>query len=187
MVMALKRRNNTYKMVIIFILIICGLLIPTKDSYASNPTVIGFIIEASQMEGTMAAPFMIVGNTSEQKDRVMLGLKFENLSADGLMIKKLVKTPNGIVTIDMTPKETVHFDNLNLSVTNAVFAEKYHPASGNIGLKNVKLLAHHVTTDNSNLPQFKLSINQGGQVELEPKSEAELIEIKALLDGLLIN
>ncbi|MGG3469905.1 hypothetical protein ABES02_20765 [Neobacillus pocheonensis] len=181
----MTRRNNSYKFVIIFILIICGLMIPTRDSFASSSTIIGFIIEASQMEGTMMAPSMIVGDTTEQKDRPMLGLKFENLSVDGLMIKKLVKTPNGIVTIGMTPKETVHFDNLNLSVTNAVFTESYPPANGNIGLKDVKLLAHNVSTDNSNLPQFKLSINQGGQVELDPKSEAELIEMKLFLDGLL--
>src|SRR4051812_3192178 len=98
MVIALKR-NYINKFIIILVLIISGLLIPTKDSFASNPTIIGFIIEATQMEGTMEDPVMITDDTADQKDRPMLELKFVNLSAKGLIIKKLVKSPKGIVTI----------------------------------------------------------------------------------------
>lgn len=185
MVIALKQTNNTYKFVIIIFLIFCGLMVPTKGSYASNSTIVGFIIEASQMEGVMQDPTMIVGDTIEQRDRPMLALTFNNLSADGLIIKKLVKTPKGIVTIDMAPKGEVLFNNLKLIVTNAVYSENYIPANGNIGLKNVKLLAHRVTTDSSSLPQFNLIINEGGQVEMEPKSEEELIQMQALLKKLL--
>ncbi|MEH7331990.1 hypothetical protein V7161_05085 [Neobacillus drentensis] len=178
-------RSNAYKFVIIFFLLIGGLLIPNKVSFASNSTIIGFIIEAKQMDGTMNVPSMITGDTSQQKDLPMLEIKFKNLTAEGLTIKKLVKTPNGIVTLNMTPNETVHFDNLSLSVTNAEFTENYLPDNGNIGLKNVKLLAHKITTGNSNLPQFKLSFYEGGQVELEPKAEAELIQMQTVLEGLL--
>ncbi|MDN3015004.1 hypothetical protein PH210_02150 [Paenibacillus sp. BSR1-1] len=185
MVMALKCRSNAYKFVIIFFLIIGGLLIPNKVSFASNSTIIGFMIEAAQMDGTMSGPSMIAGDTSQQKDLPMLELNFKDLTAEGLTIKKLVKTPNGIVTLNMTPNETVHFDNLSLNVTNAEFTENYLPDNGNIGLKNVKLLAHKITTGNSNLPQFKLSFNEGGQVELEPEAEAKLIQLKTVLEGLL--
>jgi hypothetical protein len=185
MVIALKHRNNTYKLIIILVLTISGLFILTKDSFASNPTFVGFIIEASQMEGIMQDPAMITGDTSEQKDRPMLELKFQNLSADGLTIKKLVNTPKGIVTIDMTPKDTVLFNNISLNITNAVFSGNYLPINGNIGLKNVKLLAHRVTTDSSSLPQFNLSFDEGGQTEMDPKSEIELIHMKAVLEQLL--
>ena len=162
-----------------------GLLIPTKDSFASNPKIIGFLIEASQMEGTMEEPVMITGDTAEQKDRPMLELNFDSLTAEGLSIKKLVQSPKGIITIDMSPKETVLFNNLALQVTNAEFTENYLPDAGNIGLKNIKLLAHHVSANNSSLPQFSLNINEGGQVEMEPKSEEELLQMKAYLDNLI--
>ncbi|MEH7076152.1 hypothetical protein [Neobacillus drentensis] len=181
------KRNYSYKFIIILVLMVCGLLIPTKDSFASNPKIIGFIIEAAQMEGSMEEPVMVTGDTAEQKDRPMLELNFSQLKAEGLSIKKLVQSPKGIVTIDMSPKETVLFNNLALQVTNAEFTENYLPADGNIGLKNIKLLAHHVSANNSNLPQFSLNINEGGQVEMEPKSEEELLQMKAFLKSLISN
>ena len=184
MVIALER-NNIYKFLIILVLILGGLFIPTKDSFASNTIVIGFIIEADQIEGTLEEPVIITEDTAAQKARPMLKLKFENLSAEGLRIKKLVQSPKGIVTIDMNPKETVIFNNLTLHVTNTEFAEHYLPVSGNIGFKKIKLLAHRVTANNSNLPQFQLGFNEGGEVELEPKSEDELIQMKTNLKYLL--
>ena len=185
MVIALKQKNNTYKFVVIVFLTICALIVPTKYSSASNQTIIGFIIETAQMEGTLHPPEMIVGDTSEQKDMPMLELTFENLSADGLIIKKIVKTSNGIITLDMTSKDSVLFNNLSLKVTNAEFGENYIPSKGNIGLKNVKLLTHSVTTVSSKLPFFSLSFNEGGQVEMEPKSKEELVYMKAVLEKLL--
>lgn len=185
MVMALLLRNNTFKIIIILVLTFSGLFLLTKDSFASNPTIIGFIIEANKMEGTMQNPAMTVGNSAEQKERPMLELKFENLTAEGFIIKKLVQTPKGLITIDMTHKDAALFSNLSLNITNAGFSEHYVPSTGNIGLKNVKLLAHLVRTDSSVLPQFNLSFNNGGQVEMEPKSEGELLQTKALLEQLL--
>jgi hypothetical protein len=184
MVIAMER-NYIFKFIIILVLMISGLLIPTKDSYASNPKIIGFIIEAAQMEGTMKDPVMITGDTAEQKDRPMLELNFDNLTVEGLSIKKLVQSQKGIITLDMSPKETVLFSNLSLHVTNAKFTDNYLPANGNIGLKNIKLLAHHVSANNSNLPQFNLSFNDGGQVEMEPKSEEDLLQMKTSLENLL--
>ncbi|WHY87852.1 hypothetical protein QNH39_08480 [Neobacillus novalis] len=162
-----------------------GLFLLTKDSFASNPTIIGFIIEANQMEGTMKNPVMITGDTAEQKDRPMLELKFDNLSAKNLIIKKLVETPNDLITIEISHKDSALFNHLSLHVTNAEFSEHYLPSAGNIGLKNVKLLAHQVTADNLNLPQFNLSFNEGGKVEMEPKSEKELLYMKAVLEKLI--
>ncbi|MFJ7728812.1 hypothetical protein ACIQXV_22135 [Neobacillus sp. NPDC097160] len=115
----------------------------------------------------------------------MLELKFENASVKGLMIKKLVKTPNGIMTNIITSGDTVLFKNLSLYVTNPGEIETYTPANGNIGLKNVKLLAHAVTSDSSILPKYNLSFENGGENELEPKSEQELIQINAYLENLL--
>lgn len=187
MVMALKHRNSTYKILIILITTLGGLLFLTKDSYASNPTVVGFIIEASKLEGTLQNPVMTVGNTAVEKNRSMLELKFDNLSSEDLVIRKIIKTSKGLVTTTMTSKEKIIFQNLTLSVTNAEFSEPFDPEIGNIGLKNVKLLAHNVKTDSSQLPQFQLIFNEGGQVELEPKSEAELLQMKAGLEQLISN
>jgi hypothetical protein len=167
------------------ILIISGLLLSTKDSFASDPKIIGFVIEATQMEGTMQEPTITAGDTTEQKNQPMLELKFENLSAEGLTIKKLIKSPKGIETIEMSPEDKVLFSNLSLKVTNAQFSENYLPTTGNFGIKNIKLLAHSVTANHSILPQFKLSLNEGGQVEMESKSEEELLQMKTYLQQLI--
>lgn len=185
MVIVLIRRNNTIKITIVLVLTLSWLFLLTKDSFASNPTIIGFIIEAKQMEGTMKNPVMITGDTSEQKDRPMLELKFDNLTAKNLIIKKLVETPKGLITIEITHKDSALFNHLSLHITNAEFSEHYLPSAGNIGLKNVKLLAHQVTADNLSLPQFNLSFNEGGKVEMEPKSEEELLYMKAVLEKLI--
>jgi hypothetical protein len=187
MVMALKHRNSTYKIIIILITTLSALLFVTKDSYASNPSVVGFIIEASQMEGTLQTPEMSVGNTSIEKSRSMLNLTFENLTCKDLVIKKMVKTSKGIITTRMTSNDKILFENLSLSVTNAEYSEVYVPENGNIGFKNAKLLAHNVKTVSSTLPQFQLSFNEGGEVELAPKSEAELLQMKAGLEYFLSN
>ncbi|ETI66033.1 hypothetical protein [Neobacillus vireti] len=178
-------RNNTFKLIIVLVLTFSGVFFLTKDSFASNPTIIGFIIEAKQMEGTMKNPVMITGDTAEQKDRPMLELMFDNLSAKDLIIKKLVETPKGLITIEITHKDSALFNNLSLHVTNAEFSEHYLPSAGNIGLKNVKLLTHRVTADNLSLPQFNLILNEGGKVEMEPKSEEELLYMKAVLEKLI--
>lgn len=183
--MALKQRNNPYKLSIILFLTFCVLMIPTKDSFASNPPIMGFIIEAKQMEGTLQEPELVVGDTTGEKDRAMLELVFDQINSDDLVIKKLVATPKGIITLQMTAKNDIQFKNLKLKVTNAIFQEHYVPANGNIGLKDVKLLVHSVTTDNSSLPQFNLSYHEMGQVEIEPKSKEELLYMKTVLDNLM--
>jgi hypothetical protein len=185
MVMALKQRNYTYKYLIIVFLTFCAVFVPTHDSLASNPTVIGFIIEAKQLEGTIQEPKLVVGNTTDEKERSMLELTIENVKSEDLIIKKLVKTPQGFITLQMTSKDTILLKNLNIKVTNAEFSEHYIPITGNIGLKQVKLLAHSITTDSSTLPQFNLDFHGNGQVEMEPKSKEELNVIKAVLDKLI--
>jgi hypothetical protein len=185
MVMALKHRSSTYKIILILVTTLSGLLFLTKDSYASNPTVVGFIIEASQMEGTLQNPVMIVGNTTVEEKKSMLELHFTNLSSQDLVIKKIVNTPSGIVTTSITSKEKINLDNVDVSVTNAEFSESYIPENGNIGFKNVKLLAHDIKTDHSSLPNFILEFYEGGQMELVPKSEDELLQLKAGLEQLL--
>jgi hypothetical protein len=185
-VIALRQRKLTYKLIIIFFLTISGWFVLIKNSYATSPIFIGFIIEASQMEGTMQSLTLTTGDTTLVKNAPMLDMKFEDASVKGLIIKKLVQTPDGIVTTNMTSQDTVLFKNLELKVTNATFEGTYIPERGNIGFKNVKLLAHNVTTDSSDLPKFNLNFTSGGQIEMEPKSEAELIQMKTSLEQLLI-
>ncbi|MEH7096257.1 hypothetical protein [Neobacillus vireti] len=128
---------------------------------------------------------MTTGDTTEKKNQPMLEMKFDNLHADGLVIKKVMKTKNGLISIDMIPNESVNFKNLSVKITNADLAEPYLPKNGNIGLKNVKLLAHNVTTDSSALPKLNVSFSSNGVVEMEPKNEQELIQTKDLLEQIL--
>lgn len=183
---ALRQSKLAYKLLMIFFLIIGGWLALTKNSYATSPIFIGFIIEASQMEGTMQSLDMTTGDTALAQNVPMLDLKFKDATVKGLIIKKLMQTPDGIVTTNMTSQDTVLFNNLELKVTNASFEGTYIPEQGNIGFKNVKLLAHFVTTDSSDLPKFKVNFTTGGQIEMEPRSEAELIQMKTGLEQLLI-
>jgi hypothetical protein len=143
------------------------------------------MIEADQMEGTIKSLSIVTGDTSALHDQPMLELKFENLAADGLIIKKIMNTPKGIVTINMSSKATALFNNMKVDTSNAVFSEIYKPETGNIGFKNVKLLAHQVTTDNNSLPQFQFSFDDQREPQLEPKSEEGLMQMMTYLEGLL--
>ncbi len=162
-----------------------GLLIPTNHSSAVESTIIGFIIEADQLEGTFKGANLINGETGDQPSRPMLELKFEQTTVKGFKIKKLIKTPNGIVTSIFSSGDTVLLNNLSLSVTNPGEIMTYTPVNGNIGLKNVKLLAHLVTSDYSILPKLNVSFVEGGEVELDSMNVTELIEEKAKLEDIL--
>jgi hypothetical protein len=185
MVMTLFSRNNILKLVMISAMSLSGLLTLTKDSFASNSTVVGFIIEAKQMEGTMTSPSIALGDTLDQKSMPMLEMNFENLASDGLIIKKIISTPNGEAIINMSSQDTAHFSNLKLLTTNAEFSESYKPTNGNIGFKNIKILAHFVSANDNSLPKFQLSFDDRIDSQLTPKSESELIQMKALLDSLI--
>jgi hypothetical protein len=184
MVMVLSR-NRMIKFAIICFFTISGLLFLTKDSFASNSTVVGFMIEADQMEGTIQGTELVTGDTADQQGRPMLELRFGDISAQGMVIKKIVNTPNGIVTINMTSKDTAVFNNVKIKVTNAVFSKNYKPESGNIGFEDVKLLAHMITSDSTSLPQFDLSFNEGSQLQLDSLNAEGLIQLKASLESLL--
>lgn len=184
-VIDLKQRRKLFRIGLILIIAMSGFLIPTNHSSAVESTIIGFVIEADQLEGTIKGANLINGETADRPSRPMLELKFEHTTVKGLKIKKLVKTPNGIVTNIISSGDTVLFNNLSLSVTNPGDIETYTPANGNIGLKNVKLLAHLVTSDRSILPKFNLSFEEGGKVELEPMNETELNLVKSNIETIL--
>ncbi len=182
---ALNYRKRLIKGVIILVLVCGWLIIPAKNSLAVNPVSIGFMIEAAQMEGDIQELDLINGETLDQKERPMLEMNFAVVSAEGLSIKKLVQTKEGTITTEITAKKNVLFKKLKLKVTNATFSGTYVPEQGVLGLKNVKLLVHNITTESSNLPQFNLEFKAGGEVELKPKSKQELIQIKSLLESLV--
>ncbi|MFJ7728813.1 hypothetical protein ACIQXV_22140 [Neobacillus sp. NPDC097160] len=49
----MKQRRKPYRVIIILIIAISGFFIPTMNSFAVESTIIGFIIEANQLEGTI--------------------------------------------------------------------------------------------------------------------------------------
>ncbi|WML38867.1 hypothetical protein RCG19_16945 [Neobacillus sp. OS1-2] len=181
----MKQRRKLFRIGLILIIAMSGFLIPTNHSSAVESTIIGFIIEADQLEGTIKGAELINGETADQPSRPMLELKFEDTNVKGLKIKKLIKTPNGIVTNIISSGDTVLFNNLSLSVTNPGEIVTYTPDNGNFGLKNVKLLAHHVTSDQSILPKFNVSFVEGGDVELEPMNETNLSAVKSKIEYIL--
>ncbi|WP_462413357.1 hypothetical protein [Neobacillus sp. Marseille-QA0830] len=181
----LKQTIKSRKQVIILILLILVFMIPTKHSMAVSESTIGFIIEASQMEGISQGLFLTAGETADQKARTMLEFKFADCSVQGLTIKKLVRTQNGIVTTKITSKDAVLFKTLSLKVTNAEFKEIYSPTLGKIGFHDIKLLAHDVQTNDADLPQFGLEFQTEGSLELQPKNEQELQTMKSTLENLI--
>ena len=180
----MRKSYKSAKHVILIFFTILTLMIPTKYSLADNESTIGFIIEANQMEGTPLGMLLAVGETTDEKARPMLELKFADSSVNGLKIKKLVKTQNGIVTTKIISNEMVHFQTLTLKVSNAEFKDIYVPELGKIGFHDIKLLAHNVETNAANLPQFVLEFETGDTLELQPKNEQELQTIKNTLENL---
>jgi len=145
----------------------------------------GFIIEAAQMEGTIQSLGLATGDTVLSQNVPMLDMKFTEASTKGLVIKKIVQTPNGTVTTNISSQDTALFKNLEVKVTNAEFEGIYVSDKGKIGFKHIKLLAHYVTSTNADLSKFALHFTNGGQLKMQSQNEEELLQIETKLKQFL--
>ncbi|WP_027407646.1 hypothetical protein [Anoxybacteroides tepidamans] len=187
-VIALAHPFNRPKFAIAILFLIIGLSFPVAHSSADSPSPVGFVIEARQLEGTMSALSIATGDTAEKKNIPMLLFRFDNATAEGLTIRKIIETPAGMVTVHMSSSDPAVFRDLVLKASNAQIGEIYKPKNGNIGFKNLKVLAHYVAANNASLPQLQAYFENGGKTEMQPSTEGELKQmIDAITKNTLVN
>lgn len=166
-------------------LLICSMMLFLPHSKATESSPVGFVIEAEQLEGTMELPSIETGDTPHLPNVPMLLLKFQHASATKLKVTKLVHSPDGMISMEMSSDDVSSFDHLSLKVTNVQFKEIYKPEHGNIGFKHVKVLAHAVTWEQAGLPTLHVGWKQGEPINMEPIPENVLAALKEKLEQLL--
>lgn len=134
----------------------------TNISVAESPATDGFIIEADRVEGVMLPPGIVTGNTATKQNQVMLRLQYADVTIYGLKITKVLQTPEGPVTIHMNAPGPIQLKNMKADATKVDFGSIYVPEkAGQIGMKNVRLVAHQQLADNADLPGLDLSMETG--------------------------
>ncbi|ANB59855.1 hypothetical protein [Anoxybacteroides amylolyticum] len=177
---------NRRFIVIIFLIFTSGVLFVRQGS-ATTPTVVGFVIEATQLEGTLKSVSLGTGDTAEQPNTPILSLSLEQIVANGLTIRKIVRTPSGNITVRMTSSDVATFRQLTVQLSNAQFSEVYQPTDGKIGFKQLKMLAHRIVSDDVKLPQLLITLESGGEAEITPANEEALAQMKKTLETLINN
>ncbi|AEP01137.1 hypothetical protein Bcoa_1950 [Heyndrickxia coagulans 36D1] len=134
----------------------------TNISVAESPATDGFIIEADRVEGVMLPPGITAGDTATKQNQVMLRLQYADVTIYGLKITKVLQTPGGPVTIHMNAPGPIQLKNMKADATKVDFGSIYVPEkAGQIGMKNVRLVAHQQLADNADLPGLDLSMETG--------------------------
>lgn len=134
----------------------------TNISVAESPATDGFIIEADRVEGVMLPPGITAGDTAIKQNQVMLRLQYADVTIYGLKITKVLQTPEGPVTIHMNAPGPIQLKNMKDDATKVDFGSIYVPEkAGQIGMKNVRLVAHQQLADNADLPGLDLSMETG--------------------------
>ncbi len=134
----------------------------TNISVAESPVTDGFIIEADRVEGAMLPPGITAGDTATKQNQVMLRLQYADVTIYGLKITKVLQTPEGPVTIHMNAPGPIQLKNMRVDATKVNFGGIYVPEkAGQIGMKNVRLVAHQQLADNADLPGLNLSMETG--------------------------
>lgn len=172
MVITLVKKTSFIIMITVLIL---GTAISPKKLHAdaSVPMIDGFVIEADKVEGVMGIPGIMNGETTTQKNKLMLRLTFSKATIYGLTITKVLNTPNGPVTIQFKSTGPVELTNMAVDVTKIEFSGIYLPNKlGELGMKNVRLVAHKQTADEAILPALVASLEEQG-ANLDTTSDSD--------------
>ncbi|MFB7304733.1 hypothetical protein [Heyndrickxia sporothermodurans] len=149
-------------------------------SIAKSSSSEGFIIEADRVEGVISLPSIVTGETSHSPKKVMLRLCFAKSTIYGM---KLSKVNNGI-TMQMTSSGPDELSMMCADVTKLSFDEIYITRVGEIGLKNVRLVAHKQTANLASLPNLDVRFVQNN-FHTTPDSEEHLKLLNEKLTALL--
>ena len=148
----------------------------------------GIIIHADRVEGVLSLPSLQDGETPSKKHQLMLRLTYKSVDIYGLTIYKTYTTSDKLLTVKMTSNDSVHIENMAVDVTHLEFGSLYISKNGQLGLKDVVLVAHHQTGDDMSLPGLTVSFTDEMPGEYPTDSEAMLNEqlstLKTLLDDL---
>ncbi|MED1203349.1 hypothetical protein [Heyndrickxia acidicola] len=141
----------------------------------------GFIIEADAVEGVMGIPELVSGETSSSSNQLMLRIHYTHARIIGLKLTKVLNTPSGPVTIQMKASQPVELNQMSVDATKLEFGGIYVPKVGEIGMKNVRLVAHKQTADTADLNGLNVSFVSNASADTTADSDDAL---KSLADKL---
>lgn len=141
----------------------------------------GFIIEADAVEGVMGVPELVSGETSSSSNQLMLRIHYTHARIIGLKLTKVLNTPSGPVTIQMKASQPVELNQMSVDATKLEFGGIYVPKIGEIGMKDVRLVAHKQTADTADLNGLNVSFVSNASADTTADSDDAL---KSLADKL---
>jgi hypothetical protein len=148
---------------LISMLILNVALFPHHSHADASTSMDGFIIEADRVEGVLGLPGIIAGESSNQNNKIMLHLNFSKATIYGMKLTKVVNTVKGPLTIQFKSTGPVELQNMSVDVTKIQFGGIYLPNKlGEIGMRDVRLVAHKQTADKAFLPALVASIAEQG-------------------------
>ena len=170
---------------ILAILLVFGLSFTCFPHYSAadsaSSSTDGFIIEADAVEGVMGVPELVNGETSTSQNKLMLRVNYTHARIIGLKLTKVLNTPSGPVTIQMKANEPVELNQMSVDATKLEFGGIYVPKIGEIGMKNVRLVAHKQTAGTADLKGLNVSFVSNAAVDTKSVSDDAL---KSLADKL---
>jgi hypothetical protein len=185
------------KYFILSILLVFGLSFTCFPKYSAadsaSQSTDGFIIEADAVEGVMGVPEIINGETSTSQNKLMLRVNYTHARIIGLKLTKVLNTPSGPVTIQMKASGPVELNRMSVDTTKLEFGGIYVPKIGEIGMKDVRLVAHKQTAGTADLKGLNVSFVKAASVDTTSDSDdalkslsdklTELISAKGLAPG----
>jgi hypothetical protein len=170
---------------ILAILLVFGLSFTCFPHYSAadsaSSSTDGFIIEADAVEGVMGVPELVNGETSTSQNKLMLRVNYTHARIIGLKLTKVLNTPSGPVTIQMKASEPVELNQMSVDTTKLEFGGIYVPKIGEIGMKNVRLVAHKQTAETADLKGLNVSFVRNAAADTSSDSDDAL---KSLADKL---
>ncbi|MBS4174546.1 hypothetical protein [Bacillus sp. FJAT-49736] len=159
----------------IFVVLLNTFLFPHKLHAETDSVSMadGFVIEADRVEGILGLPGIVSGETTSNQNKLMLRLSFIKATIYGLTITKVINTSSGPMTIQFKSTGPVELKNMAVDVTKIEFGGIYLPNNiGEIGMKNVRLVAHKQTAENADLPDLVASLSEQG-VTVDTSSDSD--------------
>ncbi|MBL5767262.1 hypothetical protein MXL46_08675 [Heyndrickxia sporothermodurans] len=170
--------KRTFPFILILYIVFNGTWI--HPSIAESTSSEGFIIEADRVEGVISLPSIVTGETSHSPKKVMLRLCFAKSTIYGMRLTKI----NAGITMQMTSNGPDELSKMCADVTKLTFDEIYIPRVGEVGLKNIRLVAHKQTADLASLPNLDVRFAQNN-FQTTSDSEEHLKLLNEKLTALL--
>ncbi|RLQ91096.1 hypothetical protein [Falsibacillus albus] len=170
--------------IILVLQIILFISVPGSGANASaKQDTDGFIIQADQVVGKNMMATIINQETSLHKKETMLRIHYDQATIYGMRLTKEFNTPTGPVSITMKADGPVTIQDMTVDASALSFKGACIRASTLVpdpGLKDVVMVAHHMSSSHSDLGKLLLETTRGYKAPKKPDKLSLLKDIGLL-------